>query len=124
MARGTGDPAWSVILQRKVGLESPRDESKRVKRVHETFVKHLREQGGLLPRMPEGVNVPGHTGAPVVAKRIFQEAQSECHLVYDCSIVGGCLIVHNPATVGKLQAPCAQSRGRLSGPGVEPGLAM
>lgn len=71
-------------------------------------ITYLCKQRGLLPRVTEGVNVPGHTGAPIFAKRVFQEAQPKRHLVYDGSVVGGCLIVHHPATVGKLQASCAR----------------
>lgn len=81
-------------------------------RVQERLVKHLRKQRGLLPRMAEGVNVPGHTGAPVVAKCVLQEAQPKCHLVYDGSVVGSRLVIHHPATIGKLQAPCA-GRGKV-----------
>lgn len=68
----------------------------------EAVKTHLREERGLLPRMAKGVNVPGHTGAPVAAKRVLQETQAKSHLVDDGSVVSCRLIVHHPAAVGKL----------------------
>lgn len=118
--RARGQGLVQVSLQEKAGLEWPREE------LGAKLGNHLCKQRGLLPRVTEGVNVPGHTGAPIFAKRVFQEAQPKCHLVYDGSVVGGCLIVHHPATVGKLQASCAR-KGKicgLSGPGLGPGVAI
>lgn len=78
--------------------------------------KYLRKQGGLLPRVAKGVDVPGHTGAPVVAKRVLKEAEAQSHLVYDGSVVRGRLVIHHPATVSKLQTPCAR-RGKIQAGG-------
>ena len=64
---------------------------------------HLSEHGGVLAGMSEGVDVPGHAGAPTRPEGVVEEAQAEGHLVDDGAVVGGGLVTHTPAAVHKLQ---------------------
>ena len=51
----------------------------------------------------EGVDVPGHAGAPARAEGVVEEAQAQGHLVDDGAVVGGGLVAHAPAAIYELQ---------------------
>lgn len=66
---------------------------------------YLCKHGSVLAGVSEGVDVPGDARATAVSERVVEEPQAHGHLVYDCAVVGGCLVTHTPAPVHKLQPP-------------------